>query len=174
MNARFIDYLAETALATWSWVWAAVTGVASLAAYLSLGDACSQAERGLAVATVALATLIVGLILKGYRLYSQSIEPARIRQVVRGAHHQRGKLILVLDRAPWIDFDQILTLLDASEEVRTPICLLRVEGSTTLGFPQCVVLLPLTAEDLDQYLRDSARWGSLRAVPEVLADSFER
>ena len=169
MGRYFREILREPASITWI----IVTGFVGVASFFLSPDEIDSLNRFLIVTTIALLSLLIGVLLQGYRFYSRTTDPVRIRSVVEGVHHNRGKLILILDKSPWVKFEQTLTLLDSSEEVRTAICLLRVETFTSSGFPQCTVLRALTAEDLPVYLKDRSRWESLRAVPEVLAQHVE-
>jgi hypothetical protein len=167
------SYLREIIGRPVSIVWIIVTGIASVAGFIAQPDQTAASTRTLAMTTVALSLLLIGVLLQGYRFFTRTTDPVRIRNVVQGTHYNRGKLILILDKAPWVTFDQTLALLDSSDEPRTPICLLRVEAFTTSGFPQCVVLRPLTNVSLPAYLMDKSRRQSFRAIPQVLARYFE-
>jgi hypothetical protein len=167
------SYLREILTKPISIAWLVVTGFASVFGFVAPLDETTNLTRALAMATIALSFLLIGVLLQGYRFFTRTTDPVRIRNVVEGNHYNRGKLILILDKAPWVTFDQTLALLDSSEEARTPICLLRVEAFTTEGFPQCVVLRPLTNVDLPEHLMDRSRRHSFRAVPEVLARYWE-
>lgn len=169
MIAYFVEILRQPL----TFAWLVVTGGASAAAYFLPSDALTNATRAWLGATIALLLTLLGVLARGYGLYQRTSDPVRVRDVVEGTHHNRGKLIVILDRAPWVEFNQIVTLLDISQEVRTPVCLLRVEAFTSRKFPQCVVLRLLSDEDIGKFLTEKTRRGSLRAVPSVLTSYLE-
>jgi len=172
MSSGFLTYISETLIKPSSFVWVTITGLASVLAFIGIGENLSASTKGLTTCLVAVVMLLFGLFFQGYRLFVKTMTPTRIRAVVEGAHRYKGKQIIVLNRAPWISSDQVLTLVDSSQDVRTPICLLRVETFTSKGHAQCKVWASLTDVDLCDYLSDQARWSNLTAIPAVSHDSL--
>lgn len=148
-------------------VWIIITGAASLVGILGLPESVSTAERVLGVLVCSFGAGIILLLFQTYQLHQRSRAPVRIRSVVGGRHHYKGTIVLVLDKSNWIEPGQVLVLSQLADGVQTPVALVRVETFTTERFPQCVVLSPLTDEDLPEYLADSSRWKSMIALPEI-------
>lgn len=168
------EYLKEIFLRPLYVLWIIITGLATLAAYIGLGSNVSDAHRVLVISIVSLAFLLFLILLSGYGIYRRIQSPVKIRLIIEGSHYYAGKLIIILEKTHWLRQDQMLTLFIDRESIPTPICLIRVETFTTDGFPQCVVILPLTHEELSTFLRDDTRRSSLSAKAEVLGQYLER
>ena len=154
-------------------IWGLVTGVLGVAAFLGMGDQVSVTVRVLTSLSVLLGIWCIGLLMIARDLHARVKAPVRIRSIVEGTHFYEGSLIIILDRASWIEVGQLLSLVAVSDAVQTPLALLRVETQTTEQFPQCVVVAALTKDDLAKYLSDRSRWLSLSALPEIKSRYLE-
>ncbi len=114
--------------------------------------------------------LALGFLAAAYELYGHTNAPVRVRTVMPGTHFYAKQVMVILDRANWIDAGQLLTLSVLEDELRTPLALLRVEAFTSDHYAQCSVLAPLTADDLSTYLMERSRWRSMRASADVQSD----
>jgi len=168
------EYVKEIFLRPLYVLWIIITVLATLAAYIGFGSNVSGTDRFLFISLVSLAFLLFLILLSGYGIYRRIQNPVGIRLVIEGSHYYAGKIIIILEKSHWLRQDQMLTLFINRESIPIPICLIRVETFTTNGFPQCVVVLPLTQEDLSTFLRDDSRRASLSAKAEVLGQYLER
>ena len=156
-----------------TFVWAIITGGVSLAAFFGIGDNASTQIKSLVIISTVLLLLLIGIYIKASSLYQRSKTPAKIRTIVEGDHFYHGTVVIILDKSNWVEADQILTLVQSADGVQTPLALLRVETFTTEKFPRCVLLTPLTNEDLNIYLSDKTRWKSMSALSDVKARYLE-
>lgn len=148
-------------------VWSGVSGVIGIASFVGVDGSMALSLRILGAICLFLLLALIGMIVVARGLYRLAKVPVSIRTVLEGTHFYQGRLIVILDRSNWIEPGQLLTLVAGSDGVQIPLCLLTVETTTTEGFPQCVVAVPLTADHLSDYLADRSRWRSLSALPEI-------
>lgn len=156
-----------------TFAWAIITGIVSLVAFLGIGENIDTLIKSLAILSIVLFLLLVGLLIKSASIYQRAKTPAKIRTIVEGDHFYNGTVIVILDKSNWVEADQILTLVQTADGVQTPLALLRVETFTTEKYPQCIVLSPLTLEKLNEYLSDKSRWKSMSALSDVKARYLE-
>lgn len=150
-----------------SLTWVIVTGLASVVGIFGLPEEISVAERVLSILVVAFGVGLLLMLWRARELYDRIRTPVRVRAVVDGNHHYRGTLVVILGSGSWIEPEQILVLVEMAKDVQSPLALLRVETFTTKGYPQAVVLQPLTDKDLSVYLSDASRWQSMFALSEI-------
>ena len=153
--------------------WVLVTGAASIIGIFGLPDEISTLIRILGILTLSFLCAAILFLYQAYEIYKKARKPASIRTVVGGKHHYRGTIVLILDKSTWVEPGQILVLVQSTDGFQTPLALIRVETFTTEKYPQCVLLSPLTEENLENYLMDSSRWKSMAALPEIKYSYFE-
>lgn len=168
-----MNFIREVVWGVLGWVWLMITGLASIASWLGIPSGISDRERVLVVVALASALAAVMLLYRCHQIYAQVRAPVTVRKIADGKHHYLGSMVLILDRSNWIHAEQILVLIQTTDDVQTPIALLRVETFTTKKFPQCVVLRSLTNENLKDYLSDPSRWASMSVVPEIRSRFLE-
>lgn len=149
------------------WVWIIVTSGASLFGIFGLPESIGIIERGLGVIAVSTSLGMILVAAEAYYFHQRMRAPVGIRNVVNGEHHYTGTMVLILDKSNWLEPGQVIVLVQDSNDVQVPIALVRVETTTTKGFPQAVVLLSLSDENLSTYLSDSSRWKSMLALPDI-------
>lgn len=154
-------------------IWIVVTGIASVASYIGVGAQQTSLVRGLIVVLVFTIFLAFGLLISGYHFFKKSFDPIKIKKVVKGSHYYQDNILIILDKSPWVNEGQILTLFTNNEDIKIPFCLVRVESFTTANYPQCAVLKPLSKDNIPEYLLDSSRWSSFSAYPEVKSQYLE-
>ena len=154
-------------------IWLLLTGGASFASYIGIGDEQTSFVRFLGVLTVFMTFLSIGLLASGYQFFRNSFDPIKIRKVIKGTHYYKDNILIILDKSVWVKEDQILTLFTNHEEIKTPFCLVRVETFTTANYPQCAVLRTLSPENIPEFLLDSSRWSNIFAYPEVKSQYIE-
>lgn len=164
---KLMDFVRKVVWGVLGWVWLMITGLASIGSWLGLPSGMTDRERVLAVVAIASALAAAMLLYRCHQIYAQVRAPVTVRKIADGRHHYLGLMLLILDRSNWVHAEQILVLIQTTDDFQTPIALLRVETFTTAGFPQCVVLRSLTNEDLKDYLSDPSRWASMSVVPEI-------
>lgn len=150
-----------------------ITGLVSVVSWLEVPAGLTTGERLLLVVALALFFAAIILLYRCYQMYERVRAPVTVRKITDGQHHYSGSMILILDRSNWINTEQILVLIQTTDDVQTPIALLRVETFTTKRYPQCMILRSLTNEDLHDYLSDSSRWASMSVVPEIRSRFIE-
>ncbi|WP_338617724.1 hypothetical protein [Achromobacter sp. E1] len=102
------------------------------------------------------------------------VGPLTVRNVREGEGYHEGTMLMILDKAPWIEAGLILSLSVEVDSV-TPVALLYVETFTSEAFPQCIVWRAYgPAADLRQYLNDPSRWKSLKARRNVHLRHLEK
>lgn len=168
-----MNFIKEILWGSLGWIWLAVTGLASVASWLEVPAGITPQDRLLLVVALASSFAVIILLYRCYQLYERVRAPVTVRKITDGQHHYSGSMILILDRSNWINTEQILVLIQTTDDVQTPIALLRVETFTTKHYPQCVILRSLTNEDLRDYLSDSSRWASMSVVPEIRSRFLE-
>jgi len=160
-------FLKETIVTPISIVWLVLTGGASLVAiFADLGE-IDIIVKSLGVVSVSATVAFMTLLYQSYNHYQQSRSPATIRKVIEGTHYYSGNLVLIFDKSPWISIGQVLVLVQETEDVQLPIALVSIETTTTEGFPQAVILNPLSSEDITKYLSDPSRWKSIIGLPDI-------
>lgn len=168
-----MNFLKEIIFRPAAIVWGAVTGGVGLVAFLGIDSQSSGYLKMLIVLCIALGSSTVALFVQAANLFARAKAPVRIRTVVSGDHFYQGTVVIILDKSNWIEPGQILTLVQSADEVQTPLALLRVETFTTERYPQCVLLVPLTTQDLAGYLADRSRWKSITVLSEIKAQYLE-
>lgn len=168
-----MNFIKEIVWGTLGWIWLLVTGLASVASWLEMPAGLTTQERLLLVVALTSSFAAIILLYRCYQVYERVRAPVTVRKIADGQHHYSGSMILILDRSNWINTEQILVLIQTTDDVQTPIALLRVETFTTKHYPQCVILRSLTNEDLRGYLSDSSRWASMSVVPEIRSRFLE-
>ena len=154
-------------------VWSGTTGALGLATFFGMDTQVAMSTRLLFSSSVFLLLLLVGLLIVSHALYQSVRAPVGIRSIVEGTHFYRGNVILILDKSDWVEVGQLLALVSLSDGVQVPLALIQVETSTTEGFPQCVVVVPLTNDPLGDYLYDKTRWKSLNVLSDIKSRYLE-
>lgn len=168
-----MNFIKDVVWGTLGWLWLMVTGLASVASWLEVPAELTTHERLLLVIALTSSFAAIILLYRCYQLYERVRAPVTVRKITDGQHHYSGSMILILDRSNWINTEQILVLIQTTDDIQTPIALLRVETFTTKHYPQCMILRSLTNEDLRDYLSDSSRWASMSVVPEIRSRFLE-
>lgn len=100
--------------------------------------------------------------------------PLTVRNVRQGEGYHEGTILMILDKAPWIEAGLLLSLSVEMDSV-TPMALLYVETFTSEAFPQCIVWRAYgPASDLRQYVSDPSRWKNLKARRNVHLRHLEK
>lgn len=101
--------------------------------------------------------------------------PLRIRTVLPGHAYYAGRAILVLN-SPLPEDDQILVLYVSQENAEVPLGLIRIDGHTTQGYAQAVLIAAFsnTPRELEEYLADKARWAAIFATPVIRESHLSR
>lgn len=154
-------------------VWNVVAGIIGVGSFFGIDDQVPVEYRILGSVSLFLLCSLIGMTVVARDLYHRAKSPVAIRSVLEGTHFYQGRLILVLDRSNWVESGQLLALVASSEGVQLPIALLTVETTTTEGYPQCVVAISLTKDQLSEYLSDRSRWRSLSALPDIKSRYLE-
>lgn len=150
-----------------SLTWVVVTGLSSLVGIFGLPESVGLAERILGVLAVTFGTAFLLLLWYAWRIFQEIRAPVRVRQIVKGSHHYRGTLVVILDKENWVVSEQVLVLVELANDVQSPLAILRIETFTTKGFPQAIVLRSLTDKNLPEHLADASRWDSMLALSEI-------
>ena len=82
-------------------------------------------------------------------------------------------MLVILERRDAVSVGDILTLFVREGDAEIPVCLILVETTTSIGFPQSVVLRSLTNESLLEYLSDESRIEQLQAKRSVKKEHLE-
>jgi hypothetical protein len=160
-------YIKEIILKPISFIWIVVTGLASLGAVFIDFASISTPIKVLSVLSISLMSALISILINSYAIYCRTRAPATIRKVIEGTHHYQGTLVLIFDKSPWMETGQVVVLVQESDDVQIPIALVRIETTTTKGFPQGIILSPLSKEDLNKFLPDSGRWKSIVCLPDI-------
>lgn len=154
-------------------IWNAVAGVIGVASFFGIDNQTSIAVRALGSISLFLFFALIGMMVIAYVFFQRSKSPVTIRCIIEGTHFYQGRLIIILDKSNWIEPGQLLALVASSDGVQLPLALLTVETTTTEGYPQCVVAIPLTTDQLPDFLSDRSRWRSLNALPDIKSRYLE-
>lgn len=160
-------YVEEIIFKPISFIWLSVTGFSSLVAFLVDFQSISVFDKALYVILISLISAIISILINSYRIYCRTRAPATIKKVILGTHHYQGTLVLIFDKTMWMETGQVVVLVQEADEVQIPIALVRIETTTTKGFPQGIILSSLSQEDLNKFLRDSGRWKSIMGLPDI-------
>lgn len=155
-------------------IWVITTGSASIAGLFFASSGRPSALSSSIAMNFILFSILIGVLVRSHNLNSMNWQPLKLKNIHFGRHFNENKVILVLERSSLISEGQILVLQDESEDVAHEVCLIMIEGKTTAGYPQAEIQKSLTNVDLSAYLRDSARWSNLRAVPSIRRRYIER
>ena len=137
-------YIKEIIFKPISFIWIVVTGGASLvAAFVDL-NTISPTIKLLTVISISLLAALISILINSYEIYCRTRAPATIKKVIEGTHHFQGTLVLIFDKSSWMETGQVVVLVQESDDVQIPIALVRIETTTTKGFPQGVILSPLS------------------------------
>ncbi|GGX95786.1 hypothetical protein GCM10007160_24260 [Litchfieldella qijiaojingensis] len=162
-----MNFLREVLYRPLGWVWITVTGGASVLGVFGLPETIGVFERTLGVIAVSTSLGMIFIAIEAHNFRKRMRAPVGIRSVVNGKHHYTGTMVLILDKSNWLEPGQVIVLVQDSNDVQVPIALVRVETTTTKGFPQAVILSSLSDENLSTYLSDSSRWKSMLALPDI-------
>ena len=157
------SFIGELLWQPFAGVWAVLTGLVSILAWYNVGEDWSGSTKVLVGVVAPLSALLIYVLCMAYALYAQVDRPLRVRKVFPGRHYFAGHVVVLLERRETVSIGDVLTLFVREGDAETPICLLSVEGVTSDGFPQSVVLHPLTGEPLSGYLSDESRLEQLQA-----------
>src|SRR3546814_313272 len=169
-----MQFLKAALLRPVSIAWGGIVTAIALAGYFGLDSHASLLVRVLLITTGCFGLLAAGFLIIAINLYGEIRTPIQIRKVVEGTHFYQGTLILIMGRSHWATHGQLLLLTVVSDEISSPLALIKVIGHTTSGFPQCVMVQALTTERLDQYLSDPTRLPSLAALSDIQCSYLER
>lgn len=155
-------------------------GVASVLAWINVGKNWTIPAKAFSLSIILLFALLSRVLYVAYSLYTKVDQlnmkvdrPLRVRKVFPGTHYFEGQVMVILERRDTVSIGDILTLFVREGDAETPICLLSVEGVTSKGFPQSVVLRPLTDTPLSGYLSDESRLEHLQAKRGVTRGHLE-
>ena len=154
-------------------VWTALTGLASVLAWYSVGEHWSSSTKILVGIVAPLSALLIYVLYAAYYLYMKVDRPLRVRKVFLGTHYFEGHVMVILERRDTVSIGDILTLFVREGDAETPICLLSVEEITNKGFSQSVAFRPLTDTPLSDYLSDESRLEQLQAKRGVTRRQLE-
>lgn len=163
---RFQAYLREVLFRPLGGIWLVVTGLASLLAWLGVGDSWSTPKKVVAASALASASLLIYVVAASYDWYKRSFSWLTVRSIHAGTHYYAGKRVMIIDRGDWIQQGQVMTLYLKQSGSTLPICLINIDSFTTEHYPQAIVLKPLTTDNLDELL-DGSRLPSLVVKPEL-------
>lgn len=169
----------------WKWAIAvpslgvAIVGVFSWPAHLTAND------KVVIVAITLLIGTVIGLAKAAHDLscdlasaVEAEPEPTsiRVRYIDAAGHLGTDSILVILEKAAWVEAGLVLLLTADEGEITRPLALLHVEGFTSKGFPQCVVFLGYDddSESLVQYLKDRSRWASFAGRREVRLHHLEK
>lgn len=154
-------------------VWTALTGLASVLAWYNVGEHWSSSTKVLVGVVAPLSALLIYVLCITYSLYTKVDRPLRVRKVFPGTHYFEGHVMVILERRDTVSIGDILTLFVREGDAEIPLCILSVEGVTSKGFPQSVVLRSLTVIPLSGYLGDESRLEHLQAKRGVTRGHLE-
>jgi hypothetical protein len=160
-------FFKETIVKPISIVWLVLTGGASMLAVFVDLEGIGVLVKTLSVLSVSSITAFFVLLFQSHKFFQRARSPASIKKVIEGTHHYAGRLVVIFDKSPWISIGQVLVLVQESDDVQLPIALASIETTTTKGFPQAVILSPLSTEDISKYLSDSSRWKNIIGLPDI-------
>ena len=144
-------------------VWTVLAGLASVLAWYNVGKDWPSDMKILVGVIVALSALLIYVLCTAYSLYTKVDRPLRVRKVLTDTHYFEGHVMVILERRDTVSIGDILTLFVREGDAEMPLCILSVEGITSRGFPQSMVLRPLTDRQLPDYLGDESRLEQLQA-----------
>lgn len=156
-------------------------GVASVLAWINVGENWTVAAKTSSLSIILLFALLSRVLYVAYSLYTEVDQlnmkvdrPLRVRKVQQSTHYHEGRVTVILERRDTVSIGDILTLFVREGDAEIPICLLSVEAITSQGgFPQSVVLQPLTQISLPDYLSDESRLEQLQAKRSVTESHWE-
>lgn len=136
----------------------------------------TQREKWLVAALLFTGSIGVSLYILLLDMRNASSSTAGLRNVLPGTHYYAGSVVLLLDRNPSFESDQILTLFVREHDANVPLAILRIDTFTTDGYPQAVVLTHFTGtgDELREYLSDRSRWRALYAGARVKESYIKR
>ena len=153
-------------------VWTLLTGLASILAWLGVGEFWADGIKVFMVVVILLLSLLIYIIHACHRLYKKIDQPLCVRKVQRSTPYFKNNVMIVLDRSDTVHIGDILTLFVREGEAEVPVCLLSVESTTSRNFPQSVVFGSIT-DDLPAYLLDESRLEQLQAKRGVTRRHLE-
>ena len=151
-----------------------LTGLASVLAWYGVGEDWPSGTKVLVGVVVPLSALLIYVLCIAYSLYTKVDRPLRVRKVFPGTHYFKGQIMVILERRDTVSIGDTLTLFVREGEAEIPLCILSVESVTSKGFPQSVVLCPLTTDrQLPDYLADESRLDQLQAKRGIIGRHLE-
>lgn len=173
----FLEFLWDITKRGWAWAGSLPVAGFGLLSYFDVLKNESPVTKTLTGICLLLCGGLCGL-LRGAYLRETSAKPIdpsllTVRSVQQGDRYYEGRIIIILDKAPWLETGLLLSLTAESDSV-TPVALLFVETFTTEKYPQCIVWRGYQPrEDLWDFLRDRSRWKSLQARRNVQIEHLE-
>lgn len=168
----FIGFIGEVLWRPITGVWTLIAGLASVLAWLGVGESWTVGIKVFMVVVILLLSLLINIFCASHRLYMKIDHPLRVRKVLRGTHYFKNTLIIILDRNDTVHIGDILTLFVREGDAEEPVCLLFVESTTSRNFPQSVVFNPIN-DALLSYLIDESRLEQLQAKRGVTRGHLE-
>ena len=155
-------------------LWVLFSSVVGVLPFFGLDGDQSVWSRAMIGGILSLLLISIGLYVIAKDLYGRVKAPVAVRKVVEGSHYYQGYVIVILDKSSWVDIGQLLVLVVSSDDTKLPLALLNVVTKTTSGYPQCVVLKPLSESDIQGYLSDASRWKSLKVFSDMQCSYLEK
>ncbi|WP_146221872.1 hypothetical protein [Achromobacter sp. RW408] len=180
--AAFIEFVWDVGKRGWKWATFPTATVFAALTYFDTLQGTTPLTKTLTGVGVVLLGALCG-VLRGAYLREAAIRadiaaisdspPLTVRLVKQGDVYYEGRMIIILDKAPWLERGLLLSLTNEVDSI-TPVALLYVETFTSDDYPQCIVWRGYqSAEDLWGFLRDQSRWKSLQARRNVRIEHLE-
>lgn len=173
----FFEFLWDTLKRGWKWIPPIPTAAFGILNYFDLLKDAPTVTRTVSGLSLLLFGALCGVLRGAYQREKATKSPdtssLKVRVVEQGDRYYEGRIILILDKAPWLERGLILSLTTEGDSV-TPVALLFVETFTSEDFPQCIVWRGYQPrEELWGFLRDRSRWKSLQARRNVQVGHLE-
>lgn len=166
-------FVGETLWRPITLLWTLLSGIASILAWIGVGESWTEKIKMLMVMAILLFALLTYVLYVAYLLYKKVDRPLSVRKVSEGSHYFKDEVVVLLEQRDTVLDGDILTLFVREGDVEVPVCLISVETITNLGFPQSVVFFSFTDEPLLDYLSDESRLEQLQAKRGVTKEHLK-